>query len=71
MRDSASFWDETARPGDLVWCKINGTRHSLGIVIDIEGYDYWNYQESFSKWKYKIWINGQILIFQSWKISKV
>ena len=71
MRNSSSFWDETPRPGDLVWCNTSGARYDLGIVVNIQGYDYWNFVETFPKWRYEIWIDGKIRLFQSWKIAKV
>ena len=71
MRNSASFWDKTARPGDLVWCNTRSTRYDLGLVINIIGYDYWNFTETFSSWRYEIWVNGKVSFFPSWKIEKV
>ena len=72
MRNSSSFWEKTPRPGDLVWCKQkNSARYKLGIVVDIHGYDYWNSEETFSKWIYKVWVDGALSQFQSWKVEKV
>lgn len=71
MRNRSSFWDETPRAGDLVWCHSSSIRHRLGLVINIIGYDYWNFKETFPTWRYEIWIEGEIHFFQSWKVTKV
>ncbi len=71
MRNSAAFWEKTARIGDLVWLKpISGQRYEVGIVIDIINYNYWK-PETFSKWNYKVWVNGRLLAFHSWRVEKI
>ena len=39
MRNSAAFWEKTARVGELCWCRERGSgyRYSVGIVVDIKG----------------------------------
>jgi len=71
MRNSSSFWDETPRHGDLVWCKASGARYKLGIVIDIRGFNYWEPEKTFPKWKYMVWLEGNLILFPSWKVTKV
>jgi hypothetical protein len=71
MRDSSSFWEKTARIGDVVWLKpISGTKYEIGIVIDIVNYDYWK-PETYSRWNYKVWTNGRLLAFHSWRVEKI
>tara|TARA_A100001011_G_C14234997_1_gene810574 strand:- start:729 stop:860 length:132 start_codon:yes stop_codon:yes gene_type:complete len=43
----------------------------MGIVIDINGYNYWNPEETFSKWKYLVWTAGTLVNISSWKIEKI
>ncbi len=54
-----------------MWLKpISGQRYEVGIVIDIVNYDYWK-PETFSKWNYKVWVNGRLLAFHSWRVEKI
>lgn len=71
MRNSALFWDKTARIGDLCWSQPRfGIRWSLGIVIDIQNYDYWDLT-SYSNWVYIILTSEGIVEIRSRLVEKI
>ena len=71
MRNSALFWEKTARIGDLCWVRpTRGIRWTLGIVIDIRNYDYWD-SSSYPKWIYIILTSEGIVEIRSRRVEKI
>ena len=71
MRNSALFWEKTARIGDLCWVQPKfGIKWSLGIVIDIRNYDYWD-PSSYPNWIYIILTSEGIVEMRSRLVEKI
>ena len=71
MRNSPSIWDRTPRVGDLCWVKPHsGIRWKVGIVVSIEGFNYWDQSEA-ANWNYKVWVEGEIKIKPGWRVEKI
>lgn len=71
MRNSSSFWEKTARIGDLAWVKPQrGVRYQLGLVVSIDRYSYWD-QDSYPTWEYHILIGDTIFLVKSYRVEKL
>ena len=71
MRDSSSFWEKTARIGDLCWVRpTRGIRWIFGIVIDIRNYNYWNI-DTYPEWIYIILTSKGIVEIRSRRVEKI
>ncbi len=71
MRNSALFWEKTARIGDLCWIRpTKGIRWAFGIVIDIRNYDYWD-SSSYSKWVYLILTWEGLVEIRSRRVERI
>lgn len=72
MRNSSSFWEKTARIGDLCWVRHRqkGWVWEIGIVVDIENYSSWS-PITYTNWIYHILIGNEIVIRQSYYVEKI
>lgn len=72
MRNSAAFWEKTARIGELCWVRRTnrGYKYDVGIVVEIENYSYWC-TASYQDWVYYILIGDKIIRKQSWYVEKI
>ena len=72
MRNSTSFWDQTARVGELCWCRERGSgyRYHIGIVVSIDNFSYWN-PHTYQDWIYHILIGDRIVVIPSYYVEKI
>ena len=72
MRNSAAFWEKTARIGELCWVRMvnRGYRYDIGIVVDIENFSYWS-TASYQDWIYHILIGDRIIRTPSYFVEKI
>lgn len=72
MRDSSSFWEKTARIGELCWVRHTnkGWVWEIGIVVDIENYSYLS-PATYQDWIYHILIGSEIVVRHSYYVEKI
>lgn len=72
MRNSTTFWEKTARIGELCWWRERGSgyRHHIGLVIGIDNYSYWS-PHTYQEWIYHILVDGEVIKTPSYYVEKL
>jgi len=72
MRNSAAFWEKTARVGELCWVrrKDSGWKYDIGIVVNIDNFSYWA-PTTYQDWIYHILIGDRIVVRHSYYVEKI
>ena len=72
MRNSTTFWEKTARVGELCWVRRmrSGYRFDVGIVVNIDNFSYWA-PNTYQDWVYHILIGDTITTIPSYYVEKI